>query len=236
MLLLSKFTFLEDNPSMQNKKMLAVITVAALVSSSVYADQKQTEQKKDEQKKAVVKDVNTNISLGDVVGGKTDLVIRCMNFMETVQNYKKGAEISTEIEKKRQKLAEAIKKEEQKVAQAMTDYKSKEATMSPAARNNQESQIVKMRRDYEALVKSSEEDLKLAMSHATEELSADVEKTVAEIAKAKGYDVVVDTYSGRVVFASDKAMITNDLVNAMDKKYEVASNKKSAPKADVATA
>jgi Skp family chaperone for outer membrane proteins len=223
---------------MQIKRMLAVLAVAAFVNGNVVADAKPAAQepKKEESKKAntaaVVKDVNTNITLGDVVSKdvKVDLTMRCMNFMETVQNYKKGAELSEGIEKKRQKLAENIKQEEQKLTQTMTEFKTKEATMSTSARNNLESQIVKMRRDYESLVKSSEDELKLAMNQATEELSADVEKTVAEIAKAKGYDLVVDTYSGRVVFASDKAMITNDLVKAMDKKYEVASNKKSTPK------
>lgn len=225
--------------------MLAVLAVTGLVSNSFYADSKHSveirsttqEPKKDDGKKAIAKDINTHISLDEVISKdlKIDLTMRCMNFMETVQNYKKGVEISDEIEKKRQKLAENIKKEEQKVAQAMTEYKSKESTMSTAARNTEESKIVKMRRDYEALVKSSEDDLKLAMSQATEELSADVEKTVAEIAKSKGYDIVVDTYSGRVVYASDKAMITSDLVKAMDTKYELAS-KKGASKSHVAVA
>ncbi len=76
-----------------------------------------------------------------------------------------------------------------------------------------------MRRDFESTVKSSEEELKLAMQQATEELSINVEKAIVEIAQAEGYDIVADVYTGRTIYASPKAMITQDLISTMDKKY-----------------
>ncbi len=183
----------------------------------------------------VAQDINTHIAVGDVTtkapkGAKVGYV----NVPEAMQNSKKGAEIAKTLDVKRQGLTEAIKKEEAKITQAMNDSKNSQSTMSPAARNAEEAKVVKMRRDYESLVKASEDDLKIAMQQASEELTAEVEKTAIEIAKNNGYDIIVDVYSGRTVYAATDALNTADLIHAMDRKYEVAHKKTNAPAATAA--
>jgi Skp family chaperone for outer membrane proteins len=223
-----------------NKRFLAL----AMVSSSLFIGQALAETTpaantktptKDESKKAnaaaVNRDVNANITVGDVVANpsvKVDLSVRYINTMEAMQSCEKGVKISQELEKKRQELSDVIKKEEQKITKVVTEFKSKESTMSVAARNNEEAKAIKMRREYETLVKSSEDELKLAMQQATEELSVEMEKAVAELAKKNKWDVVADIYTGRALYVSNKAMITQDLVQELDKKYEGA--KKPASK------
>jgi hypothetical protein len=82
---------------MQINRLVAIIALVGCVHGAVLADVKPETKTtpKDDQKKAttstVVKDINTNITIGDVIAKdiKLDVTLRCMNFMDAVQNYKK---------------------------------------------------------------------------------------------------------------------------------------------------
>lgn len=166
------------------------------------------------------KNVNTAVAVkGVTIDATSDLTVRYVNTMEAMQVSKRGQEVQKELEAKRDELMKKVKKEEDKIKNVLAEFKSKESTLNKNARNEEEAKIVKMQREYETLVKGCEDDLKVAMQQVTEELSAQVEKTVADMAKANGYDVVADTFTGRTVYVSEKAMVTADLVKSMDKKH-----------------
>jgi|SRR5579871_3497365 len=226
------------------KHALTIVAIgSAVCCGALYAEAKPAQAAKPAVKSetkqhssTVAQDINTHIAVGDVTtkAPKEVKIVGYVNVPEAMQNSKKGAEIAKSLDVKRQGLTEAIKKEEAKITQAMNDVKTKESSMSPAARSAEEAKVVKMRRDYESLVKASEDELKIAMQQASEELTTEVEKTAIEIAKSKGYDIIVDVYSGRTVYAANDALNTADLIHAMDHKYEVAHKKPASPAAAVA--
>jgi|SRR5579885_2038061 len=198
-------------------------TQTASKQATKASDTTANEQAKKTNTPSVTKDVNTHITVGDVVSSgqaKIDLEVRYVNTMEAMQTCKKGIEVSGQLEQKRKEFSDEIKQKEQKVTQAMSEFKSKESTMSQSARNAEEAKIVKMRGELETIVKSREAELKLAMQQATEELALDVEKAIGEIAMSEGYDIVADVYTGRTIYASKKAMITEDLISKMDNKHK----------------
>lgn len=233
---------------MASIKVLMSVVMCCLVGT-VSADSKSQPAPKPEAKAAtadkkannaaVTKDVNTQITVGEVVSSNQVPVDEkketrvFVNTMEAMQTCKKGIEVSAQLEQKRKEFSEEIRQKEQKVTQAMSEYKSKESTMSQSARNAEEAKIVKMRGELETIVKSREAELKLAMQQATEELALDVEKAIGEIALKEGYDVVTDVYTGRTIFASKSAMITDDLISTMDSKHPANNKPASKP---VATA
>jgi outer membrane protein len=184
---------------------------------------------------SVNKDLNTNIAIDNVINDG-ELVVRWVNEMEAMQASQQGKEVAKDLEAKRQKKTTEFMNKESAFKQAQADYKNKAATMTVQARNAEEARIVAMQDELAAMAKSFENELKLAMQQATEMLSIEVEKAVESIAKREGYDVVIGLYTGRTIYASPKAMITSDLVKAMDKTY-VASKKPAAPaKSATATA
>ncbi|HEV2601053.1 MAG TPA: OmpH family outer membrane protein [Candidatus Babeliales bacterium] len=164
-----------------------------------------------------------------------DLKVRYVNTMDAMQMSARGKEVQKELEVKRDELTNKVKNEESRIQQAVAMFKSKESTLNKNARNEEEAKIVKMQREYEMLLKTCEDDLKLAMQQATEALSVELEKTITTLAQNNKYDVVQDVYTGRTVYASERAMITNDLIQSMDKQF-VASNKKAPAKTAAATA
>lgn len=158
-----------------------------------------------------------------------DLKVRYVNSMDAMQMSARGKEVQKELEVKRDELTAKVKNEEVKLQQAVTAFKSKETIMDKNVRSAEEAKIVKMQREYEMLLKTCEDELKLVMQQATEALSMELEKTITTLAQNNKYDVVQDIYTGRTIYASERAMITSDLVQTMDKQF-VASNKKAPAK------
>jgi len=213
-----------------NKKSFVVACSILLLAPGIRADDKKPATKKfnETAKKAVQGDVRSNIAFDDVATVEgVKLETRYVNTMEAMQKSKMGAEVSAKIEKKRTDLAAEIKGKEEALQLAMTEFQSKGSMLSKSARNEEEAKLMKMRRELEGFGKSCEDELKLAMQQETEALSQQVEKDVTKIAVTDGYDVVVDVYTGRTIYASNKAMITTDLVKEMDASYKVANNTKT---------
>lgn len=173
----------------------------------------------------LTKDLNTQVTtrgvtVDKVLGSnkaKVDLKVRYINTMEAMQKSEAGKKASEKIEKRRLKLTNDIKAKETELKKSIEEYESKQTMLSKDAREKTETRIMNLKRDYENAAKAAEEDLKIAMQRATEELSIEVEKQVAKIAQESNLDVVADLYTGRTVYASKKAMITDDLIREMDK-------------------
>lgn len=200
----------------------------SLLSSAVYAAETA--------KPAAAKAPSTSATKTTVVNKDEQIVkVGCVNTLEAMQASKEGQEEAKRIEKYRQDLATTIQDKEKKLNHAVNDFKAKQTTLSVAAREKEESKILEMRRDLESTVQSSEDQLKLAMQRATEKLSQNIEAAVAQIAQAQGLDLVTDIYTGRPLHASDKMLLTNDLIHVMDANH-AKGQPKSAPAAAPAKA
>jgi Skp family chaperone for outer membrane proteins len=224
---------------MLTKKTTLMVSVCALTLSNLWAAQAAkttttksastttTTAKKDDLKK----DLNTNIRVGDIIDHgsiRTDLKTRYVNTMQAMQESDAGKEVSAKIEKERNQLNDKVQKRVKDLQTAETEFNNKKSTLNASARTEQDSQVEKMRRELTAFAKDCEDQLKLTMAKVSEELTQVVEESVAKIAQAEGFDVVADIYTGRTIWVSEKAMITDDLVSEMNKVH--TKDKKATPK------
>ncbi len=155
--------------------------------------------------------------------------VGCVNTFDAMQMSETGKAEAQRIDKVRKDLTDAIQKKEQLLTAKMNDFKEQQSTFTTAAREKKESEIIEMRRDLENTIQGSEEQLKLAMQRATEKLSKEIEQAVTQIAQNQGFDFVTDIYTGRPIFASDKMLLTADLIDVMNVNH--ASSKIQAPAA-----
>jgi len=169
---------------------------------------------------------------------KKELNIRTVNILDIMRNTEEGKAVGLELEERRKTLTEEIRADDQKFAQAMNDFKNKSATLSDTAREKEEARLMKMRNSLEAKVKNSEEELKHAMQRASDRLTTKVQAKVADIAKAKNIDLMIDEASGRVLYSAKETSCTNDVVVRLnaDYKKELAQAKGPQAAQKIATA
>ena len=179
-------------------------------------------------------DPKTNIDINQMLANcTTDLNIRYIDTMQAMSTSKEGLQIQKELDTKRMVWAKGLEAQAQKLQKEFKEFQDKASMMSEASREKEEQRLLDAKRQYETATKSREEDFKIAMQKSMAKLGESVRKAAERTATAQGVDVVVDFPSGNVIYVSDKAKCTNDIVVAMNsdygKKTTLASNAKREP-------
>lgn len=156
--------------------------------------------------------------------------IACIDSATAMRNSKEGQKLSKELEDKREQLSAQLKKDESALMKAVEDFKVKGPAMSKAEQESEQQRLMKMERDLKSKVEEAELELKMAMQKTMEALGKEVEAAVKDVATKKNLDVVIDTRSGQVLYASDSVLYTDDLVKEMDKNYNAKIAKNNTAK------
>lgn len=187
----------------------AVVLTVGLLTSSLYADESER----------VIK-------------------IRVINSAEVMQVTEVGKQEGEKIRELEKELREKIEKKQQALRKAEADFQAKASTLSPAAADKEKNKLLSMGLELETLAKTSEAEFKDAYQRASETLFNETRKAVMDVAKAQDLDLVFDGNTGQLMYASDNALITNDIVKSMDKSFNKAKKpaapKPAAPKAPMA--
>lgn len=162
-----------------------------------------------------------------------DLSIRYVDSYSAIRDSEEGKKIAKDLEKKRDELTKEIKVLEDKFAAAAKELQAKASALTEAGREREQKNMTKMEREYKAKLEESDQDMKIAMQAAQERLLREHNDAVYNYAKANNVDLVFGP--GGVVYASEKANCTFDVVKNMDKTY-VARNKGGASNTAVASA
>jgi len=148
---------------------------------------------------------------------ETDLEIRFLDFSK-ISESKGGQLVAKELQEKQEVLTKEIKQLEQEFSVAAKEFQAKAATLSEAGRERGQKKLVRLEREYKAKLQEAEEDLKIAMQTRQERLLRDCKEAVDQYAKANDVDLVFGPAG--VIYASEKAGCTNDVVALMDKNHE----------------
>jgi Skp family chaperone for outer membrane proteins len=151
--------------------------------------------------------------------------IRILDTFDAMRSSQEGAKVADKIEAQRAQIAKDLEADGKKLEAANKEVEAKLSTMSKAARDKEEMRLTKMKRDLENKVHDGEETLKFSMQKATEDLAVKVESAVNDYAKVEKPDIIIDKSTGRVIYASGKADITELIKNEMNKKYTAVQSK-----------
>jgi outer membrane OmpH-like protein len=157
------------------------------------------------------------------------LVVRWTDAQE-LNTTKLAKEKVTELELINGQATAELQRKQEEYRKLEQDYSVKRSTLSKSAREAEESKMVALNNETKALVETSKMKVGRAVQEKTEEMVVAVEQAAAAVAKAQGIDVIIDTTTGRTLYASDKAMVTADLVSEMNKQFEIQLAQNKAPK------
>lgn len=166
---------------------------------------------------------------GSLLAAETcDLKIRFIDTFAAMRESNEGAKVAETIEKKREGIAKQLDADGKKLEAKDKEVRAKMSTMSKEALNKEEAVVTKMQRDLKAKVDDGQETLKLDMQQATENLAHKVEKAVDAYVKIEKPDAIIDKTTGRVVYTSGKADITDVIKKQMDADYAASKPKTAA--------
>ena len=163
-----------------------------------------------------------------------DLSIRYVDSFAAVRESSEGQVVAKELETKRMELTKQIKELEQMFAAAAKELQAKASTLSESGREREQKKMVKMEREYKAKLQESDEDMKISMQNAQERLLREHNDAVQKYAKANDVDLIFGP--GGVVFSSEKANCTMEVIKGMDKNFDIKLAKTKGQKKDLIAA
>jgi len=158
----------------------------------------------------------------------TNLKMEYVDSYAVIRESKEGQEFAKEMESKRIDLGKELKELEQKFTMSAKGFQTKASTMSEVGRAREQKDLAKMEREYKGKLQESEEDMKISMQMGQERLFREHNQAVFDYAKSNSIDLVFGP--GGVIYASEKANCTFDIVDGMNKNYEIKLAKAREPK------
>jgi len=93
------------------------------------------------------------------------------------------------------------------------EYQSKASILSETARQEYEQKLYTAQMTYQQAMAMAEQEMMQAQAQAMEQLMAKMKTTASNIAKEKGYDMVLESSQGIVVFADPGMDITQEVIS-----------------------
>ena len=148
-----------------------------------------------------------------------DHAIRYLNSMEVMQASERGKVVAKELEEKRIAFTSQISERQKTFQERAQQYKDRQLTMSKAAREKEEEGLMTEQGTLETLSKDLERKFQNAMNNATEGLFEELKSTAETMAKQEGYDAVIDSLTGRVLYTAKKVEISDNVISAWNVQY-----------------
>lgn len=164
------------------------------------------------------------------------LDIAFVNVYEAMGKCDEGQQITEKLNKKRDELSKELEAEGMRIAQEADELNKKGPTLKPEVLAQNKRKLESDQRRLQEKAQESDVQLQEFMQEQTKPLAQRAEEAVYEVAKESGFDVVVDSATGRVVYSKDntKGDLTMDAIAAINKK--TLADNKTAPKKATTTA
>ncbi len=181
--------------------------------------------------------ITAPMAAAPVAGAKVETLdnILVVDSMRAMRECEEGKKVAAQLEKIRDKFSSDIEADAKKLGKETEEFQAKKSTMKAEVAEKKQRELAKLERELQQKVKDSEEELRSEMQRLTETLAMDVENGIAQLAREKGADAVVDKMTGRFIYTNtqNKGDITEDAiayVNRKDKEkaQKLAQNKSSA--------
>lgn len=144
----------------------------------------------------------------------SDSPVAIVNMQKVLVDSKAGKEAQQVLEKKITELQGTFKSDEEALLALQQEIEKKSSAWSDDIKQEKAIEFQKKRRDLRVKQDDANVEMKRLREQQLSPIWQVLEQVVADVAKAKGYKVVIPRAS--VFFAEDSVDITNEVVKALD--------------------
>ncbi len=145
-----------------------------------------------------------------------EVKIGIVDFQKCIQTSESGKKARGEVEKVLAKRKKEYEDKEAELKKAQEDYMKKKSALSEAAKSEQEGRLQEkffklqeMKQKFQAEIQQKEQEM-------GEPIIRKIREKVAETAKKKGLDIVLEASQQIVIFSEEKLDITADVLKNLN--------------------
>lgn len=141
-----------------------------------------------------------------------------VDMQKSIQSVDKGKKARAQLEKEFNVKKKELQDEKNAIDKLGEEFKKKSLVMNDEQRGKTQADLQERVMRFQEKTQRSQSDIQQKERELTEPIVTNLRKTIAEIAKTKGYNTVLEKNENTVLFSQDKDDITEEVIKAFNAK------------------
>lgn len=141
--------------------------------------------------------------------------IGVVDMQKAIQTSKAGKTARTELETAFNKKKKELQAEEERLKKLQESFQKQQAALSASARQKKQAELQEKFMKYQELLQKSQADIQKREQEMSAPIIAKIREVVAELAKKKGLDAVLEKNENVVLFSTSDLDLTEEVLKAL---------------------
>ena len=146
-----------------------------------------------------------------------DLKIGTVDMQKALQTVDAGKKARTQLEKEFNTRKKDLQTEEAAIKKMSDEFKKQSLVMSDEARGKKQAEIQERIIKFQEMTNRSQQEIQLKERDLTQPIITKIRTLISEMAKKKGYSIVLEKNENTVLFSQEKDDLTSEVITAYDK-------------------
>ena len=142
--------------------------------------------------------------------------IAVVDMQKAIQTSDSGKKAKSELEGAFNKKKKELSEQEATLKKAQEDFQKKQAALSDSAKKEQQAKLQERFMKYQELLQKSQTEIQKKEQEMSEPIIHKIRDKVVEIAKKKGYTLVLEKNDNIVIYSDDKNDITEEVIKGIN--------------------
>jgi len=144
--------------------------------------------------------------------------IGVVDIQEAIQSVNEGKSARSKLEKEVEKKKAELQKEESSIKKMNEEFQKQAMVLNEKARTKKQNELQERMMKFRETAGRSQMELQKKEQELTQPILEKMRSIIEEMAKQKGYDIVLEKTTAGVVFSTGKDDLTEELVKAYNSK------------------
>lgn len=156
------------------------------------------------------------LMLSAVAASAEEQKIAVVDMQKAIQTSESGKKAKAELETAFNKKKKELQGEEANLKKMQEDLQKKASALSETAKKEQQMKLQERFMKYQELLQKSQADIQKQEQQMSEPIIKKIREKVAEIAKKKGYSLILEKNENVVLFFNDKDDLTAEVLKEIN--------------------
>ena len=144
-----------------------------------------------------------------------DSKIGIVDMQKAIQSWEAGKKAKSELEGAFNKKKKELDDQGAQLKKDQEAFTKKQAALSDSAKRDQGTKLQEKMMKYQELLQKSNVEIQKKEQEMSEPIIKDIRTKVAEIAKKRGFSLVLEKNDNIVIFSDDKTDVTDEVIKSI---------------------
>jgi outer membrane protein len=157
------------------------------------------------------------VALSLSVAAADDLRVGTVDMQKAIQSVDAGKKAKSQLEKEFNTRKKELQTEEASIKKMGEEFRKQSLALNDEARARKQGELQERIMKFQELTARSQQEIAQKEQELTQPIVAGLRKAVSEVARQKGYTVILERNENTVLFSLDKDDLTQEVITLFNK-------------------